>query len=123
MWKSLSRVWHKDVTPWTIACQAPLSMVLQARILKWVVIPFPGDLPDPGIQPGSPALQADSLPSEPPGEPVKLLLPEEERGGLPDFLEVRLWKEHALGHHKTINRKHVLPFTWANLGELMFVKP
>ena len=39
----------------------------QARILEWVVIPSPGDLPDPGIKPRSPASQADSLPSEPPG--------------------------------------------------------
>ena len=38
---------------------------LQARILEWVSIPSPGDLPDPGIQPGSPALQANSLLSEP----------------------------------------------------------
>ena len=42
--------------------------ILQARILKWVAIPFPGNLPNPGIEPGSPALQADSLPSEPPGK-------------------------------------------------------
>ena len=34
------------------------------RILEWVAIPSPGDLPDPGIEPGSPALQADSLPTE-----------------------------------------------------------
>ena len=39
----------------------------------WSGLPFPspGDLPDPGIEPGSPALQADSLPSEPPGKPIK----------------------------------------------------
>ena len=39
--------------------------IFQARVLEW--IPSPGDLPDPGIEPGSPALQADALPSEPPG--------------------------------------------------------
>ena len=41
----------------------------------WSGLPFPspGDLPDPGIKPGSPALQADALPSEPPGEPQKNL--------------------------------------------------
>ena len=39
------------------------------RILEWVAIPSPADLPDPGIKPGSPALQADSLPSEPPEKP------------------------------------------------------
>ena len=38
----------------------------------WSGLPFhfPGDLPDPGIEPGCPALQADSLPSEPPGKPL-----------------------------------------------------
>ena len=43
--------------------------ILQARILDWVAIPSPRDLPDPGIKPGSPALQVDSLSSEPPGKP------------------------------------------------------
>ena len=43
--------------------------ILQARILEWVTYPFSGDLPDPGIKPGSPALQADSLPAELPGLP------------------------------------------------------
>ena len=42
--------------------------ILQARILEWVTISFSRDLPDPGIEPGSPALQADALPSEPPGK-------------------------------------------------------
>ena len=42
--------------------------ILQARILEWVAIPFSGDLPDPGIEPWSPALRADPLPSEPPGK-------------------------------------------------------
>ena len=39
--------------------------ILQARILEWVAFPSPGDLPNPGIKPRSPALQAVSLPSEP----------------------------------------------------------
>ena len=39
--------------------------ILQARLLKWVTIPSPGDLPDLGIEPGSPALHTDSLPCEP----------------------------------------------------------
>ena len=42
--------------------------ILQARILEWVAIPPPGDLPDPGIEPRSPALQEDSLLTEPPGK-------------------------------------------------------
>ena len=43
--------------------------ILQARILAWVAISFSKDLPDPGIEGRSPALQADSLPAEPPGRP------------------------------------------------------
>ena len=53
-------------------CSPPGSLVcgiLQARILEWVPFPFPGVLLDLGIEPGSPALQADSLPVEPPGKP------------------------------------------------------
>ena len=53
-----------------IACQAPLFMeILHARILEWVAMPSSRDLPNPGIKPKSPALQADSFPSEPPGKP------------------------------------------------------
>ena len=52
-------------TPWTVACQAPLSMEF-SRQEYWSELPFPspGDLPDPGIEPGSPALQADDLLTE-----------------------------------------------------------
>ena len=42
----------------------------QARILEWVAMPLPGDLPNPGIEPGSPALQVDSLLSEPQKNPL-----------------------------------------------------
>ena len=51
-------------TPWTVAHQAPLSMGF-SRQVYWsgLPFPFPGDLPDPGIKPRSPALQADSLPT------------------------------------------------------------
>ena len=44
--------------------------ILQARILEWVAVPFSEDLPDPGIEPRSPALKADSLPSEAPRNPI-----------------------------------------------------
>ena len=55
-------------TPWTIAYQAPPSMGF-SRQEYWSGLPFPspGDLPDPGIEPRSPAFQADALTSEPPG--------------------------------------------------------
>jgi len=56
-------------TPWTLACQASLSMEF-SRQEHWSGLPLlsPGDLPDPGIELRSPALQADSLQSEPPGK-------------------------------------------------------
>ena len=52
-------------TPWTVACQAPLSVGF-SRQEYWSGLPFPspGDLPDPGIETGSPAVQEDSLPTE-----------------------------------------------------------
>ena len=43
--------------------------ILQARILEWVAFPFSRGLPNPGIEPRSPTLQADSLPAEPQGKP------------------------------------------------------
>ena len=67
--KSLSRV-QLFVTPWTVAHQAPPSMGF-SRQEYWsgLPLPSPGDLPDPGTEPGSPTLQADALTSEPPGKP------------------------------------------------------
>ena len=64
----LSRV-RLFVTPQTVAYQAPLSMGF-SRQESWSGLPFPspGDLPNPGIKLGSPALQTDALPSEPPGK-------------------------------------------------------
>ena len=61
-------------TPWTVANQAPLSMGF-SRQEYWSGAPFhsPEDLPDPGIEPSSPALWADALPSEPPGNLVYLV--------------------------------------------------
>ena len=60
-------------TQWALAYQAPQSMGL-SRQEYWSGLPFPspGDLPIPGIEPGSPALQADTLPSEPPGKPYSM---------------------------------------------------
>ena len=72
--KSLSRV-RLFATPWTVAHQAPPPMAPPpmgfSRQEYWSGLPFPspGDLPDPGIEPRSPALQADALTSEPPGMP------------------------------------------------------
>ena len=59
-----------DALGWTVAHQAPLSMVFFKQEY-WSGLPClsPGELPDPGIEPQSPTLQADSLLSEPPGKP------------------------------------------------------
>ena len=59
------------VTPWIVAYQAPPAMEFSMQEY-WSGLPFPspGDLPDPGIEPRSPALQVDALPSEPPGKPL-----------------------------------------------------
>ena len=59
-----------------IDCSLPDSCVhriFQASILEWIAISSPGDLHDPGIESGYPALQVDSLLSEPPGKPLFIL--------------------------------------------------
>ena len=62
-------------TPWTVAYPAPPSMDF-SRQDYWIGLPFPspGDLPDSGIKPRSPTLQAEAFPSEPPGKPVLVIL-------------------------------------------------
>ena len=62
------------VTVWTVAHQAPVSMEF-SRQEYWSGLPFPspGDLPDPAIKPMTLALQAGSLPSEPPGKPKDIV--------------------------------------------------
>ena len=63
------------VTPWTVACQAPLSMGF-LRQEYWSGLPFPppGDLPHPGMEPASPAWQVDSLPLSHLGSPFSQLV-------------------------------------------------
>ena len=58
------------MAPWTVACQAPLSMGFDQREY-WSGLPFPspGDLPNPGIEPASPALASGFFTTEPPGKP------------------------------------------------------
>ena len=64
----VSLILSNSATPWTVACQAPLSREF-SRQEYWSGLPFPSpvDLPNPGIKPRSTALQVDSLPTEPPG--------------------------------------------------------
>ena len=72
--KSLSRV-QLFATPWAAAHQYPLSMEFSRQeYCSRLPFPSPGDLPDPGIEPMSPALQADSLPFELQGSPFLLII-------------------------------------------------
>ena len=61
------------VTPWTVVHQASMSLEF-SRQEYWSGLPFlsSGDLPDPEIEPGSPALQVNSLPPEPPGKQIAI---------------------------------------------------
>ena len=63
-------------TPWTGAFQVPVSMGFSRQeYLSGLPFPSPGDLPDTGMEPGSPAWQADSLPTELQGKPPAYSLP------------------------------------------------
>ena len=67
-------MYDSSAIPWTVACQAPLSMRFP-RQEYWSGLPFisPGDLPDPGIELASPALAGKFLTTEPPGKPMHSL--------------------------------------------------
>ena len=68
--KLLSGIWF-SVTPWTVAHHVPRSVEFSSQEYRsGLPFPSPGDLPHPGIQPRSPALQADSFLTEPPGKPA-----------------------------------------------------
>ena len=87
----VSHVWLFAI-PWTAAPQAPLSMEF-SRPEYWSGLPFPssGHLPNPKIESASPALQADTLPSEPPGLPqIKVLV---------TFLKSLSWERAAAGDY------------------------
>ena len=87
-------------TPWTVAHQAPLSMGFSwQEYCSGLPCPPPGDLPDPGTEPESPAssaLQADSLPTEPSEKPTL-----DQETGLNDivtFLNILIHLKNASGH-------------------------
>ena len=90
---SVVSVLSDPATPWTVASQGPLSMGF-SRQEYWsgFQCPPPGDLPNPGMEPGSPTMQVDSLLSEPSGKPYESkvmhfitfpLPPNEERRPIP----------------------------------------
>ena len=63
-------VMSNSVTPWTVARQAPLSMEFsREEYCRGLPFPSPGDLPDPGIKPASPALAGGFFTAQPPGKP------------------------------------------------------
>ena len=90
-----------SATPWTTAYQAPPSMEF-SRQEYWSGLPFPspGDLPDSGIEPGSPAVQADALSSEPPGKPMTWGMLKIKNTCFAEMLFFMLWghQGQSLGH-------------------------
>ena len=92
--KSLSRVWL-FATPWTVAHQAPQSLGFSRHEYgSGLPFPSPGNLPDPGIEPRSPALQADALTSEPPGKPCVTIRIGKEGTGSEKPVFLLEWKEN-----------------------------
>ena len=96
--KSLSHV-QLFATPWTIAYQAPPSMGF-SRQEYWSGLPFPspGDLPNSGIEPKSPTLEADTLTSEPPGKPCARMVSSYYRRMNKDVAHI--YNGILLGHKK-----------------------
>ena len=127
--KSLNRVWL-FATPRTVTHQAPPSMeFFRQDYWSGLLFPSPGDLPDPGIQPGSPTLQSAALPSEPPVAVKSLQCPTlcDPRDGsppgsaIPGMLQARTlewvaisfsnaWKWKVKG--KSLNRVQLFATPW-----------
>ena len=125
--KSLSFV-QLFATSWTIAHQAPLSMEF-SRQEQWSGLPSPspGDLPDPGIKPRSPAFHTDSLPSEPPGKPWLEIPVSKTRLGTCKHSLIMCWwnelpMESILGICVTGMGEEVLKRT-SNEGPLSRIRP
>ena len=101
--------------------------ILQARIQEWVAFPFTGDLPSPGIKPRSPALQADTVPAEPPGKPkntgvgslslLQQIFPTQESNQSPALPADSLPAEPA-GKHTCITDMHVYAHTYIHLRHM-----
>ena len=102
--------------PWTLAYQAPLSMEFSKQeYWSELPIPSPGDLPNPRIEPGSPALEAGSLLSEPPGKPWSL---EPTLKSKVSHQNVHLWMQNdpcCLARQKKITNEQV--WWWGGAGD------
>ena len=116
------------VTPGTVARQAPLSMEF-SRQGYWSGLPFPspGDLPDPGIEPRSPTLQADVLPSELLGKPSSLYAYKQKHrtgyqrmrwlDGITDAMDMNVGKPNGDGEWQTWHAiVHGVTTSWTGLG-------
>ena len=119
-WNLLSHVWL-FATPWTVACQAPLSMGF-SRQWYWSSLPFlpPRDLPDPGTEPKSPALQADSLPSKLQGKPkIKITYTKKKW-----CLTHTHTHTHTMNYYSAIKKNETMPFsaTWMALEIIILSK-
>ena len=92
VWKWSCSILSNFVAPWTVAYQAPLSMIF-SRQECWsgLPFPFPGYLPHPGIEPGSLSFQADALPSEPPGNSLFIIVPVYLPKFSPNYLFTPKW--------------------------------
>ena len=104
---------------WTTAHQASLSMGF-SRQEYWsgLTFPSPGDLPDPGIEPTSPALQADTLTSEPPGKPmIRHLLKWNYVQSFVSFVSVFVLEELIHRIHWILNC-YITPQNWVDLSSL-----
>ena len=114
--KSLSQVWL-FATPWTIACQAPLFMGF-SRQGYWSGLPFPSpeDLPDAGIEPGSPILQADAWLSEPAGKPAMATHSSTLAWKIPRIEEPWLAAVHGVARSQTSEQLH-FHFSLSCIGE------
>ena len=122
------------MTPWTVACQASLSMEF-SRQEYWSEqpVPSPGDRPNPGIKPRSPTLQADSVPSESPEKPMNTgvgslsllqgIFPTQEsnRGLLHSrrILYQLSYRGNPPSHHFMINRKVYRNLFWLKKKNLL----
>ena len=96
------------VTPWTVACQAPLSVQF-LRHEYWSGLPFPspGDLPDPGMEPKSPALAGGFFTTEPPGKPMYSYNQANlsKKGHLSERKREVIQKAYAFSHQEKISSK------------------
>ena len=88
--------------------------ILQARILEWVAVPFSRGLPNPGIEPRCPTLQADSLPAELLGKPMEYYTAT-ERNEIRSFVDMWMNLESLIQSEvsrKEKNKCHILTHIW-----------